>query len=177
MSRADAKILLLGSMPGVRSLQQAQYYAHDRNAFWPIMATLFGAELDLPYAERLCILQVQGIALWDVLRCCERVGSLDSDIAEASIVANDFADFFVQHPDIGWVFFNGAKAEAAYNKYVLPTLTGNVAGLRYVRLPSTSPAHAGLTFSQKLERWKVVKDAVQTHSLVRRNFVFSALLS
>ena len=158
VSRPDAVALLLGSMPGVRSLQQAQYYAHARNAFWPIMGALFGAAPELAYPERLRILQSHHIALWDVLQCCERIGSLDADIAEASIVANDFAAFFARHPDIGWVFFNGAKAEAAYKKYVLPTLPGNYAALRYVRLPSTSPAHAGFSLIQKLEQWKIVKD-------------------
>ncbi len=157
VSRADATVLLLGSMPGVRSLQQAQYYAHVRNAFWPIMGALFGAAPELAYAQRLHRLQSQGIALWDVLRCCERVGSLDVDISEASIVANDFATFFAQHPRIQRVFFNGAKAETAYRKYVLPTLTGSYAALHYLRLPSTSPAHVGVTLDQKLERWKVVK--------------------
>jgi double-stranded uracil-DNA glycosylase len=160
MSRPDATVLLLGSMPGVRSLQQAQYYAHARNAFWPIMGALFGAAPELAYPERLRILRANRVALWDVLQCCERVGSLDADIAEASIVANDFAAFFKQHPDIGRVFFNGAKAEAAYKKYVLPTLPGNCVALRCVRLPSTSPAHAGFTLSQKLAQWRVVKDAV-----------------
>lgn len=160
VSRPDAKILLLGSMPGVRSLQQAQYYAHARNAFWPIMAALFGVALELPYAERLRLLQSHGIALWDVLQCCERVGSLDADIAEASIVANDFAEFFAQHVHIRQVFFNGAKAETAFKKYVLPTLGSAGESLRYVRLPSTSPAHAGLSYSQKLAQWKIIKDAV-----------------
>ncbi len=157
VSRPDAKVLLLGSMPGVRSLQQAQYYAHERNAFWPIMGELFGAIPAIAYAERLRILQSRNIALWDVLRCCERIGSLDSDIAEASMIANDFAAFFEQHPHIERVFFNGAKAEAAYKKHVLSTLVGVGDSIRYLRLPSTSPAHAGMTFGEKLERWRIVR--------------------
>lgn len=160
VSRPDAKVLLLGSMPGVRSLQQAQYYAHERNAFWPIMGELFGATPAIAYAERLRMLQSRRIALWDVLWCCERIGSLDSDIAEASIIANDFAALFEQHPHIDRVFFNGAKAEAAYKKHVLSTLVGVGDSIHYLRLPSTSPAHAGMTFGEKLERWKVVQGAV-----------------
>ncbi len=158
VSRPDAKVLLLGSMPGVRSLQQAQYYAHARNAFWPIMGALFGATPELAYPERLRILQSQRIALWDVLQRCERIGSLDADIEETSIVANDFAAFFAQHPDIRWVFFNGAKAQAAYKKYVLSMLPATGNSKRYTRLPSTSPAHAGIDLNQKLEQWKIVKD-------------------
>ena len=160
VSRPDARVLLLGSMPGVRSLQQAQYYAHERNAFWPIMGELFGATPAIAYAERLRMLQSRRIALWDVLRCCERIGSLDSDIAEASIIANDFAAFFKKHPHIDQVFFNGAKAETAYKKYVLPTLVGVCDSIRYLRLPSTSPAHAGMAFGEKLERWRVAGGVV-----------------
>lgn len=160
VSRPDTKVLLLGSMPGVRSLQQVQYYAHARNAFWPIMGALFGATPELPYVERLRILVAQRIALWDVLKCCERAGSLDTAIDEASIIANDFAAFYALHPHIGWVCFNGAKAEMAYKKYVLPALAGDYDSLRYLRLPSTSPAHAGIGFSRKLEQWRVVKEVL-----------------
>ena len=160
MSRPDAKVLLLGSMPGVLSLQQAQYYAHARNAFWPIMGALFGAAPQLAYQERLLVLQSQGIALWDVLQCCERVGSLDADIAEASIVANDFSAFYAQHSHIRSVFFNGAKASSTYKKYVLPRLNRDCDSMRYLQLPSTSPAYAGMTFNEKFEQWKFVKDAV-----------------
>ena len=160
VSRPDAKALVLGSMPGEVSLQRAEYYAHSRNAFWPIMGALFGAGPHLAYLERLQILQSHHIALWDVLKCCERIGSLDSNIDESSIIANDFAAFYTLHPHLRSVFFNGAKAEAAYKKYVLPTLTGSGISLRYVRLPSSSPAHAGRTLGQKLEHWKIVKDVV-----------------
>lgn len=160
VSRPDAKALVLGSMPGEVSLLQAEYYAHPRNAFWPIMGALFGAGPQLAYLERLHILQSQHIALWDVLKCCERIGSLDANIDESSILANDFAAFYALHPHLGNVFFNGAKAEAAYKKHVLPKLTGRYSLLRYVRLPSTSPAHAGRALAQKLEHWKIVKDVV-----------------
>lgn len=160
VSCPDAKILILGSMPGDLSLKHAEYYAHPRNAFWPIMGELFGAMPQLAYLERLQILRAKQIALWDVLKCCRRVGSLDADIEEASILANDFSTFYASHPHLGQVFFNGAKAAAAYTRYVLPTLTGGYESKRYLRLPSTSPAHAGMTLNQKLEQWKIVKNAV-----------------
>lgn len=159
VSHRDARVLVLGSMPGDVSLKHAQYYAHPRNAFWPIMGALFGAMPQLAYPERLQMLRSNYVALWDVLKCCKRSGSLDANIEESSIIANDFAAFYALHPHLGFVFFNGAKAEAAYKKHVLPALTG-CRPLRYFRLPSTSPAHAGMTHHQKLAQWRRVKDAV-----------------
>jgi hypoxanthine-DNA glycosylase len=145
----QARILILGSMPGKRSLEQNQYYAHPSNAFWKIMGELVGAHPDLPYATRMHQLKSSGIALWDVLGACEREGSLDADIRQES--ANDFATFFAQHPHITRVFFNGSKAEQCFTKLVhekqkLPRLT-------YLRLPSTSPAHAGVRYADKLQVW------------------------
>nr|HRM71210.1 DNA-deoxyinosine glycosylase [Thauera phenylacetica] len=116
--RADARVLVLGSMPGTASLAAAQYYAHPRNAFWPIMGALFGAGPELPYAQRLERLASAGVALWDVIGRCERAGSLDSAIAPASIEANDFAGLFAACPGIDHVFFNGAAAEAAFRRHV-----------------------------------------------------------
>lgn len=146
-----ARVLILGSMPGVLSLAENQYYAHPRNLFWPIMDSLFGAGRDVAYEQRLRLLQDQRIALWDVLHSCQRDGSLDSDIQ--CEVANDFATFFNTYPQITHVFFNGGKAESSFRKHV-----GDVApGLVMTRLPSTSPAHASLSFDQKLEAWSQIR--------------------
>ncbi len=150
VARADARVLVLGSMPGVASLRQARYYAHPRNAFWPIAARVFGFDPALDYAARLAALQAGGVALWDVLQACERPGSLDADIRADTLVANDFAAFLERHPGIARVCFNGAKAAALYRRHVLPGLD---AGLEYVALPSTSPAHAAASFEQKLAVW------------------------
>ena len=84
--------------------------------------------------------------------------SLDSAIDERSIVANDFPDFFRRHPRIRRVFFNGAKAESVYRRHVLPVLSGSAAGLPLQRLPSTSPAHAGVSLERKTAAWRVIMD-------------------
>ncbi len=151
-----AKILILGSIPGKASLRAQQYYAHPHNAFWPIMECLLGIEPGLPYATRCCRLIEHRIALWDVLAACTRSSSLDSDIVESSIIANDFAGFFDRHPQIGVIFFNGAKAESSYRKHVRPRLPVAAARLPAYRLPSTSPAHAALRFDDKLEHWRAI---------------------
>jgi double-stranded uracil-DNA glycosylase len=155
---AAAEVLILGSMPGKESLRAGQYYAHPRNVFWKIMGDLAGACPDLPYAERLHILKSCGIALWDVLESCARRTSLDSHIRDAT--ANDFASFFPQHPHITQVFFNGAKAEQYFKKHVQDALKSRP--LQYCRLPSTSPAHAGMTYAKKLEAWRVVMQPRET---------------
>lgn len=156
---ASARVLILGSMPGRISLEKQQYYAHPRNAFWPLMGELFGVPPELDYDERLRCLQQQHIAVWDVLKLCTREGSLDSAIVESSIECNDFASLFERCPGIKQVFFNGAKAEATYRRYVAPVLS--TPEIRFRRLPSTSPAHASLDLSAKLSAWKIVKDAVR----------------
>ena len=148
---ADASILILGSMPGKRSLEQNQYYAHPSNAFWKIMGELVGAHPNLPYEERLCALKASHIALWDVLKTCERDSSLDSDIQNET--ANNFSSFFKRHPHITHVFFNGAKAEQSFKKFVLGKQ--KLPPLEFHRLPSTSPAHAGLRYADKLRAWRV----------------------
>lgn len=150
----NARILILGSMPGAESLRARQYYAHPRNAFWPIMGELAGAAPALPYARRIEALERAGIALWDVLQSCTRTGSLDAGIDDDSVVANDFRRFFLHHRGIRQVFFNGAKAEACYRAHVLPGIDRGPPGYR--RLPSTSPAHAALSWRQKLAAWREI---------------------
>ncbi len=156
IAASDARVLVLGSMPSVASLAQQQYYGHERNAFWPIMGRLFGAGPELPYDQRQQVLRDRGVAVWDVLRECHRAGSLDTSIVSDSEAANDFATFFREHPQIETVFFNGSKAEATFRRHVLPMVAELGREFRYERLPSTSPAHAGRTFQQKLAAWRAV---------------------
>lgn len=146
--------LILGSMPGVKSLEQAQYYAHPQNAFWRIMAKLFGAPYPFAsYDDKLNLLLSHHIALWDVISTCARDGSLDSDIRNA--VPNDFERFFKQYPQIKTVFFNGQKAHDSFIKAFKTAPFANT--LTLVPLPSTSPANAHLSFDDKLTAWSVIK--------------------
>jgi TDG/mug DNA glycosylase family protein len=156
LARADARVLILGSMPGAESLRRREYYAHPHNQFWPIMGELFGAGPVLPYAARVERLLERGIAVWDVLKHCERAGSLDSSIVRASEVVNDFGAFFRAHPGIDAIFFNGAKSESVFLREV--ALPGRA--VRCTRLPSTSPAHAGLSRAAKLAAWRRIEECL-----------------
>lgn len=146
-----ARVLILGSMPGVASLAAAQYYAHPRNLFWPLLGTILGFDPGSPYALRVDALKRAGIALWDVIGCCRRSGSLDARIESKSVVANDFAAFLDRHPQLHTLCFNGATAEASWRRHVLPGLGAR--DLRTLRLPSTSPANASIDYARKLAVW------------------------
>lgn len=143
-------------MPGDESLKQQQYYAHPRNGFWRIMMTLLGQRPALSYEQRVALLAEHRIALWDVLKTCQRPGSLDTSIVNGSEVINDFNDFFARHPGIQKIFFNGRKAEQLYRSRVLPVLSDQYVRVPARCLPSTSPAMASLNFEQKLEQWRQV---------------------
>ncbi|GAC1372818.1 MAG: DNA-deoxyinosine glycosylase [Aquirhabdus sp.] len=153
----SARVIILGSMPGIKSLTEQQYYAHPQNAFWRIMAALFEFNVHTEYEQRLEFLQSAGVALWDVLHSCKREGSLDSMIQPQTQVPNDFNELFQTYPNIRAVFFNGAKAENYFSKHIMPSLAENQ--LHFARLPSTSPAHASLSFEKKLEAWQVIRYA------------------
>jgi double-stranded uracil-DNA glycosylase len=159
IANANARVLVLGSLPGRRSLDESRYYAQPQNGFWRIMGRLFGATPELPYEERIARLHAHGVAVWDVVAAAERDGSLDSRIVGASIVVNDFAAFFARHSAIELVCFNGNTAAALYRRRVLPTLPQATAELPTRLLPSTSPAYATLSFEQKLARWSAVLGA------------------
>ena len=142
-------------MPGVASLEAVQYYAHPRNAFWPIMGELFGFDHEVDYESRLEGLRRLPIILWDSLQSCHRPGSLDSNINMKSAQPNDFPGLLNRYPAIRAIFFNGAASENYFRKLALPQLPDNLA-LHFQRLPSTSPAHAGMSFTQKLTAWRQI---------------------
>ena len=151
---AGARVLVLGSLPGVKSLEMREYYAQPYNAFWRIMGELIGAGPALQYPARLVQLRAHGVAVWDVLHAGEREGSLDSAIVRASMVINDFSSFFEQHRQLRLICFNGNTAAGLFQRRVLPGLAPTWAAIERRALPSTSPAYATLRFEQKLARWR-----------------------
>ena len=142
---ADAHVLIVGSMPSVKSLEDAQYYAHPRNAFWPIMFDIWGEMPHNDYERKKALIVSRHLALWDAAACCEREGSLDS--AMRGVVFNDFASLYARCPGIETVLCNGATAHALFLK------SGAGEGKRVLRLPSTSPAYT-LPYAQKLRAWR-----------------------
>lgn len=152
VAAANARILILGSLPGQRSIDAGQYYAHPQNAFWLIMRELFDASGD--YAQRCQVLVENRVALWDVLASSVRPGSLDADIRIDSAQANDFKTFFRTHPDLEQVCFNGQKAAQLWSRLVQPGLESM--HVQCATLPSTSPAYASMPVAEKLKNWRSI---------------------
>ncbi|RMF12545.1 MAG: DNA-deoxyinosine glycosylase [Candidatus Dadabacteria bacterium] len=150
---AGARALILGSMPGRASLDARQYYAHPRNAFWPIMASICGFPPELGYSDRCDALRACGVALWDVLKSCVRPGSLDSNIDHRSAEVNDFGSLFDALTELRLIVFNGAMAEQLFRRYVVPLHAERLQTIDMQRLPSTSPAMASLNLEQKRVQW------------------------
>ncbi|EIC20594.1 DNA-deoxyinosine glycosylase [Thiorhodovibrio frisius] len=150
------RVLVLGSMPSAASLAQRQYYGHPRNAFWPIMAQLFGWPADLPYPERCTALAEREVALWDVIARCAREGSADTAIDAASVVVNPIAELLGEQPTIGAILFNGGTAAREFRRHIGPALSARPVDLPQHQLPSTSPAMARLTLAQKAEAWRIL---------------------
>ncbi|MBI0583524.1 MAG: DNA-deoxyinosine glycosylase [Methanomassiliicoccus sp.] len=147
------RALVLGSMPGRRSLEEGRYYANPQNQFWKIVHHLYGREPAPSYRERLEFILERGIGLWDVLQECSRVGSLDSSIKGA--IPNDLGAFLIRYPRVRWVFFNGAKARSAFDvRSVDPVRRSSLA---FTLLPSTSSANAHMRLDEKILRWQEVR--------------------
>lgn len=158
---ADCRVLVLGSMPGIASLQQAQYYAHPRNRFWPLMAVLCGVDGGAGYATRLQQMQAAGVGLWDVIGQCRRRGSLDADIVRGSEIANPVAALMATLPDLRLVACNGAAAHRAFVRFIQPALRLPSA-VPVLALPSTSPANAAASLQKLQQAWRPLADALAT---------------
>lgn len=142
----DTRLVVLGSFPGVASLQAQQYYAHPRNQFWPLLSALWEIDLvGLPYERRVAEATARGLGLWDVYARCRRVGSLDSAIRDAAF--NDLASLRRRAPGLRAVAHNGGESARAMRQT-------QALGVAVIRLPSTSPAHASWRFERKLAVWR-----------------------
>lgn len=150
-------MLVLGTAPSLRSLALSQSYAHPHNLFWPFMGELFDAGPGLPYLERIARLHARGIGIWDVLKDCERSGSLDSSIRAASEVANDIPGLLAAYPTIDTIALNGAKAQQVFARRIAAAIEPTRrAVLTVLALPSTSPANASIPRAAKLKRWRAL---------------------
>jgi TDG/mug DNA glycosylase family protein len=155
----DCVLLILGTVPSLRSLELRQSYGHKHNLFWPFMGELFDAGPELAYAERIARLQRRGIGIWDVFERCERRGSLDSAIVRGSEVANDIPGLLISHPGIRAIALNGGKAQQSYRRHIVPRFDAALrARITQLDLPSTSPANASIPRARKIERWRQLQD-------------------
>lgn len=147
ISNKNTRILILGSLPGDKSLELGEYYGHPRNRFWKILSTITNKELPATYAEKKELLLKSGIGVWDVAHKATRNGSLDSAMKDEE--PNDLEAFIANHKNLTTIGFNGKKAEVLFNKFFK-----RQDGLRYVSLPSSSPANAGINFENICTCWK-----------------------
>ncbi len=152
ISNSETSILILGTMPGDASLVLGEYYGHSRNRFWKVISSITDNELPHTYAEKKALLLKLGIAVWDVAKKANRVGSLDSEIKDEE--PNDIEQFIIEHKNLKTIGFNGKKSETLYNKYF-----SQKSGYNYVSLPSTSPAHTSMSFEILCTKWKQILNA------------------
>ncbi len=145
MYSPEAVVMIVGSMPSVKSLADSQYYAHPRNAFWPMMFEIFDTEPTSDYEAKKELIRTHGLALWDVAGICEREGSLDSNMRD--IQYNDFAALYEKCPNIHTVLCNGGTAHSLFMK------SGYAGNRRVLRMPSTSPAYT-MAYEKKLAVWR-----------------------
>jgi double-stranded uracil-DNA glycosylase len=154
----SARVLILGSLPGEVSIKRQEYYAQPRNVFWKLMSDIFGIATSLPYLVRAAALIEKDIAVWDVCAAAHRPGSLDSDIRGNSVETNDFSGFLSEHPHVSLICFNGTKAGALFERGVVPKIGDDLRKISRLVLPSTSPAHAAMTYEAKRSAWEVIRE-------------------
>lgn len=148
---SESKLLILGTMPGEKSIQLQQYYGNPGNQFWKILFTVLDAPFSNDYGTRKALLSKYNIALWNTLASCEREGSRDDKIKNP--VVNNFEHFFSVYPNIRYVFFESITAARLYAKFAFKNDK-----VQYMTLPSTSGLNAGMSFDEKLEQWKKLKE-------------------
>jgi hypoxanthine-DNA glycosylase len=149
ISNHETEILILGTLPGEKSLQLNEYYAHPQNKFWKIIAAITNNQFPISYSEKRSLLLSNSIGVWDVVHQAKRIGSLDSNILDE--IPNGINEFIENHKKLKTVGFNGAKAEKLFDKHFK-----RQENIRYVALPSSSPANARISFEEICERWREI---------------------
>lgn len=156
----NSRVLVLGSMLGKQSLEKGEYYAHPRNRFWILVYSIFGSQPDQTYKEKKAFLRSKKIALWDVIKECDRSGSSDSKIINP--IVNDFEGLLARYPNIRYIFLNGRKAESLFKRNVKNITKFNVS---LFTLPSSSPANSSISLNRKLEAWSLIKELADNSDL------------
>lgn len=156
ISTPETTILILGSMPGDKSIELGEYYGHSRNKFWKVISTITGNDVPLSYSDKKNLLTKTNIGLWDIVHKATRPGSLDSAIKD--VEPNDLEGFIATHPNLKVIGFNGKKTQALFDKYF-----ERKSGIHYISLPSTSPANAGIHFDNLCEQWRQIVVLQEKH--------------
>ena len=153
----NTELIILGTMPGMLSLNQNEYYADPRNQFWQILYSVFDYKIESTYAQRIQFLKKHRIGLWDVLNHCNRKGSLDSNIKNEK--PNDFDQLLKDYPNIKFIVFNGTKSQNLFKKHVKSSGNENII---FKQLPSTSPTPGRYVkiLDKKIEEWKIIKNCI-----------------
>jgi hypoxanthine-DNA glycosylase len=146
----NSKVLILGTMPGIKSLEENEYYGNKRNAFWPILYRLFDEEITENYDKKKKFILKHKLALWDTLKLCYREGSLDAKIKNEAPNAID--KLINNYNSINYIIFNGKGSEKFYKRYFEP-----ISEINYITLPSTSPANAQKSFNEKFKEWAIIR--------------------
>lgn len=149
IANADTTILILGTMPGDKSIELGEYYGHPRNRFWQIISTITKESLPITYVDKKELLLKSKIGIWDVAHKANRKGSLDSAIREEE--PNDLDSFIASHKHLKVIAFNGTKAQALFDKYF-----NRKEELKYILLPSTSPANTGINLENSCNEWRKI---------------------
>jgi hypoxanthine-DNA glycosylase len=149
VSDSNTTILILGTMPGDKSLELNEYYGHSRNRFWKIISTITNNDLPLTYSGKKSLLLKSKIGIWDVAHKANRKGSLDSAIEDEE--PNDMDGFIARHKNLKIIGFNGTKSQALFDKYF-----DRKSGMKYISLPSTSPANTGIDFDNMCKQWRQI---------------------
>jgi double-stranded uracil-DNA glycosylase len=153
--------LILGSMPGAASLAAQAYYAHPRNALWPLLGELLDFDSALPYPARIAALLARHVGLWDVIAACTRPGSLDASIDRSSIELNPLNDLIEACPALERVLTNGTTASQLFERHSLGAMRAARPSLEWFALPSTSPANAAQPLANKRAAWAAALEPVR----------------